>query len=181
MKERSRRRGSPFHTDPLRILADVETPTLNYVHRYSNDRLDSMLDHLTQLAIGTWHEARGGNGQTRLGMWSSCSPMALWRVSRTCGPVEEHCGEWPLNLWESSVRVPLIISQPGRIPGGRVLDELASACDLHPTLLELAGVAAPTDPLTAGRSMAGLLLDVAGKDRGAVNGLRRVRRDPHGA
>jgi choline-sulfatase len=56
-------------------------------------------------------------------------------------------GTWPLNLWENSVRVPEIISQPGRLGAGAPTDALASACDLHPTLLDLAGVPMPEDPL----------------------------------
>jgi choline-sulfatase len=61
---------------------------------------------------------------------------------------------WPLNMWENSVRVPAIVSMPGRVTSGRVDHGLASACDLHPTLLDLAGVTAPPDPLAAGRSLA---------------------------
>jgi choline-sulfatase len=88
---------------------------------------------------------------------------------------------WPLNLWERSVRVPFIISQPGRLPQGRVLDILASACDLHPTLLELAGVPLPADPLAAGSSMMNTLLGDAGTRRDVVTvfdeygGTRMVR------
>ncbi|TQM02888.1 sulfatase-like hydrolase/transferase [Pseudonocardia kunmingensis] len=60
---------------------------------------------------------------------------------------------WPLNMWENSVRVPFVVSMPGRIPAGRVDAGLAGACDLHPTILDIAGVAAPEDPLAAGRSL----------------------------
>jgi arylsulfatase A-like enzyme len=79
----------------------------------------------------------------------------------SCG----HHGIWgkgnattPLNLWENSVRVPFVVSLPGRLPAGRVEPALASACDLHPTLLELAGVDVPPDPFAAGRSLVPQLL-----------------------
>jgi arylsulfatase A-like enzyme len=82
----------------------------------------------------------------------------------SCG----HHGIWgkgnatkPLNLWENSVRVPFILSQPGRLPAGAVETSLASACDLHPTLLQLAGLPVPEDPLAAGRSLLPQLLDGA--------------------
>jgi choline-sulfatase len=75
---------------------------------------------------------------------------------------------WPLNLWENSVRVPAIVRQPGRVAAGRVTSALASACDLHPTLLDLAGVPCPPDPLAAGRSLAPLLAGVPGADREVV-------------
>ncbi|HYH33105.1 MAG TPA: sulfatase-like hydrolase/transferase [Pseudonocardia sp.] len=65
---------------------------------------------------------------------------------------------WPLNMWENSVRVPFVVSMPGRIPARRVDSGLTSACDLHPTLLDLAGVGVPEDPLAAGRSILPRLL-----------------------
>ena len=46
-------------------------------------------------------------------------------------------------FYECLVRVPLICSWPSRIPEGRVCDALVELIDLAPTLLELAGVAAP--------------------------------------
>jgi choline-sulfatase len=88
---------------------------------------------------------------------------------------------WPLNMWEESVRTPLVVSQPGRIASGAVREDLVSACDLHPTLLELCAVAVPEDPLAAGRSVAGLLLAGESAPREAVmafdeyGGVRMVR------
>jgi len=80
----------------------------------------------------------------------------------SCG----HHGIWgkgnatnPLNMWENSVRVPFIISQPGRLRTGTVETSFAGACDLHPTLLQLAGVPVPYDPLGAGRSLLPQLTD----------------------
>ncbi len=46
----------------------------------------------------------------------------------------------PINLYEEVVRVPMIFSWPGGLPGGRVLPELVSFYDLLPTLCEAAGV-----------------------------------------
>jgi choline-sulfatase len=88
---------------------------------------------------------------------------------------------WPLNMWDRSVRVPFIISWPGQLPEGRTIDILTTACDLHPTLLELAGVPLPADPLAAGTSMVNALLGNAGAHREAVTifdeygGTRMVR------
>ena len=42
-------------------------------------------------------------------------------------------------LWEESTRVPLIFSQPGRIPEGRC-DRTVGLIDIYPTLLELCGL-----------------------------------------
>jgi choline-sulfatase len=90
---------------------------------------------------------------------------------------------WPLNMWENSVRVPTLVSMPGRVLSGEVDAGLASACDLHPTLLELAGVVAPEDPLAAGRSLAHRLTDGERDSQESVmafdeyGGVRMVRTD----
>lgn len=54
-------------------------------------------------------------------------------------------------LWATNLRVPLLISVPGRTRGGERSAEPASLYDLVPTILELAGVAAPAD--LEGRSL----------------------------
>lgn len=43
-------------------------------------------------------------------------------------------GTFPQNMYDTSVKIPAIISHPGRIP--QVCDELASGYDVMPTLLE---------------------------------------------
>lgn len=52
-------------------------------------------------------------------------------------------------LYESTLRVPLLVRHPGRIEGGRVCATPVSQVQLAPTLLELAGVS-PTATLAAG-------------------------------
>jgi arylsulfatase A-like enzyme len=58
-------------------------------------------------------------------------------------------------FYEGLVRVPLIISWPGRFAQGQVSDALVELTDLAPTLLELAEVSAP-EPL-AGKSLLPIL------------------------
>ena len=58
-------------------------------------------------------------------------------------------------LYDDMIHVPLLVSQPGRIPPRR-LDTPVSLVDLLPTLLELSGGAAPAG--VAGVSLAPLLL-----------------------
>ncbi|MBI2947250.1 MAG: sulfatase-like hydrolase/transferase [Verrucomicrobia bacterium] len=57
-------------------------------------------------------------------------------------------------MYEELVRVPLLISQPGKI-APRVSEALVTHLDLLPTLCELAGIATPAD--TDGQSLAPLL------------------------
>jgi arylsulfatase A-like enzyme len=56
-------------------------------------------------------------------------------------------GEWRLFdkrlMHEPSIRVPLMIRYPKRIPAGTVRDEMVLDTDLAPTFLDLAGVRAP--------------------------------------
>lgn len=46
-------------------------------------------------------------------------------------------------LYEPTVRVPLIVSLPGRVPEGRVLDTQARTIDIVPTVLDLLGLEVP--------------------------------------
>lgn len=48
-------------------------------------------------------------------------------------------GTFPMNMYDSSVKVPLIISQPGTIPEGVVCGDMCSGYDFMPTLLEYLG------------------------------------------
>jgi len=69
------------------------------------------------------------------------------------------------NLYEDTLRVPLIISGPP-IRSGVVCDGLAELLDLYPTLIDLCGLKVPAlrHPLQ-GRSLAALLRDGASFDR----------------
>jgi arylsulfatase A-like enzyme len=75
-----------------------------------------------------------------------------------------HHGIWgkgsatfPLNMYDTSVKVPAIVSQPGRIPQGIVCDALLSAYDFMPTLLDYLGLENPEADRLPGRSFAMLL------------------------
>src|SRR5262249_40377156 len=46
-----------------------------------------------------------------------------------------------MTLYEEALRVPLIVSQPGRLPAGRRITPRVSLVDFSPTILELAGLA----------------------------------------
>ncbi len=84
-----------------------------------------------------------------------------------------HHGVWgkgnatvPQNMFENSVRVPAIFSQPGRIVAGSLRSELVSGYDLRPTLLALAGVSDPEPEVMPGKSIMPLLTGgTGGHDR----------------
>lgn len=66
-------------------------------------------------------------------------------------------GTWPFNMYEESIRVPLIWNHPRRIRAGTVVDHLVSSYDYLPSILEYTGVAAPHDPKRVGHSYASLV------------------------
>jgi len=66
-------------------------------------------------------------------------------------------GTFPLNMYERSIRVPALFSQPGRIPAGAVVDPMVSAYDFMPTLLDYVGLDIPEEPNLPGRSFLPIL------------------------
>jgi arylsulfatase A-like enzyme len=76
-----------------------------------------------------------------------------------------HHGVWgkgnatiPFNMYEESIRVPLIWNHPGRISGGRTVGAMVSTYDFFPTILEYLDVPAPSpDRQRVGRSYAAFL------------------------
>ncbi len=70
-----------------------------------------------------------------------------------------HHGFWgkgngtnPLNMYENSIRVPALISQPGRLPAGIVQPAMISAYDFMPTLLSYLDLPVPWDRNLPGRN-----------------------------
>jgi arylsulfatase A-like enzyme len=66
-------------------------------------------------------------------------------------------GTFPQNLYDTSVKVPAIFSQPGVIPEGSVCPELVSQYDVFPTLLDYLGIGLPNGDDKPGRSFVPLL------------------------
>ncbi|MBN2132134.1 MAG: sulfatase [Sedimentisphaerales bacterium] len=62
------------------------------------------------------------------------------------------------SAWEGGVREPTLAWWPGTIPAGSVCDKVATAMDLLPTFVTLAGAAAPSDRVIDGKDIRPLLL-----------------------
>ncbi|MCX5399254.1 sulfatase-like hydrolase/transferase [Streptomyces sp. NBC_00102] len=75
-------------------------------------------------------------------------------------------GTFPQNMYDSSVLVPCLMSQPGRIPAGRHSEALLSQYDVLPTLVEHLGIDHHHDPALPGRSFADIL---AGTEDGSAD------------
>ncbi|MCD6289877.1 MAG: sulfatase-like hydrolase/transferase [Anaerolineae bacterium] len=66
-------------------------------------------------------------------------------------------GTFPQNMYDTSVKVPMLISWPGHVPQGVVDDHLLSHYDIMPTLLDYLGMENPEADQLPGRSFAPLL------------------------
>ena len=71
----------------------------------------------------------------------------------------EHTSWQKTNLWEESVRVPLIISVPGMAHSGKKREDVVELIDLYPTILELGGHADVLPNILQGQSLVPLLND----------------------
>ncbi|OJU03697.1 MAG: sulfatase [Rhizobiales bacterium 65-79] len=96
----------------------------------------------------------------RQGLTQSTLVIFMGDNGMNCG----HHGIWgkgngtrPQNMYDTSVKVPCIIAQPGRIPAGRVCGDLLSGYDVFPTLIDHAGLVESTDRQKPGRSFASVL------------------------
>ena len=93
-------------------------------------------NHVSGYPVGHYYLAHGGGGNT--GKWIG------------------HKGQF----LEGGIRVPAMISFPGKIPAGETRDQVVTAMDWFPTVLELCGIdpAAHADRLD-GRSMTSVIAD----------------------
>lgn len=80
----------------------------------------------------------------------------LWHKGNATWLAEGHEGRRP-NMFEESIRVPLLVRWPGVVAPGMKIDQVVSNLDLFPTLLDLVGIGLPEDLRIEGRSAAPLL------------------------
>lgn len=66
---------------------------------------------------------------------------------------------------DTGTHVPLIVNRPGSVPAGVVSQDLIDSTDFLPTLLEVAGVATPSESPLDGRSFAPQLRGEPGRPR----------------
>ncbi len=89
----------------------------------------------------------------------------------SCG----HHGFWgkgngtrPFNMYDNSVKVPMIFSQPSRLPQGRACDALANGYDFAPTLLDYLGLPGIEGEGLPGKSFVPALLGESGGHESVV-------------
>jgi arylsulfatase A-like enzyme len=79
-----------------------------------------------------------------------------------------HHGLWgkgnatfPPNMYDTSVKVPMLMARPGHLPAGVVCDHLLSHYDIFPTLLDYGGLPNPDADRLPGHSFAMQILRVS--------------------
>lgn len=77
-------------------------------------------------------------------------------------------GTMPVNMYDSSIKVPGLFSCPGMIPEGQVCHEMVSHYDLYETILEMADISFEKPPEMPGISFAGLLTGARTRVRDSV-------------
>ncbi len=77
-------------------------------------------------------------------------------------------GTFPLNMYDTSVKIPAIMSMPGTIQSGVGDEGLHNQYDFMPTLLDLLGFENPAGRSLPGTSFAGALLDQENQGRREV-------------
>ena len=66
-------------------------------------------------------------------------------------------GTFPQNMYDTSVKIPAVVSRPGHVPEGRTSSALLSQIDVRPTLLDYVGIPDHEAERLPGRSFAPLL------------------------
>jgi arylsulfatase A-like enzyme len=96
----------------------------------------------------------------QLGLRENTLVLFMSDNGMNCG----HHGIWgkgngtrPQNMYDTSVKVPCIVSHPGRIPTGHVNGHLLSGYDVFPTLIDYLGLANEDQRPRPGRSFRRIL------------------------
>jgi len=155
--------GSKFPCFPDEPMHPWHTKTLNGKPFPTLDDFFNEKSKLAYSALVTAMDRNVGRVVQRLeelGLRDNTLIVFTADQGHNCG----HHGIWgkgnstvPLNMYDTSLHIPLIWSLPGRIKGGQVLDPMVSSYDFLPTMLDYVGVEPIADAKRAGRSYAGFL------------------------
>lgn len=193
---------SPWNRHPERLVAQYRQCTFadipdDVTYPFGRQALESTFDTrlrpreaLAQYyaAVSQIDEATGRllDELEALGLRESTLVVYLSDHGLNCG----HHGIWgkgngtlPANMVEESIRIPLILNQPGRLFAGQRRREFVDHLDLFQTLAEYAGVVLPEEKeVYAGHSYLPLLentsaLEWRTEQFGEYGNLRMVRTD----
>ena len=90
------------------------------------------------------------------GIWAKGN--GVWLVDPPPPQLWPHItGKWRPNMWDTSLRVPLVIRWPGVVEPGSTVNQTVDFTDFFPTLCAMAGVRPPSDMPQRGRDFSPLL------------------------
>jgi len=143
------------------------------VERGRSERRDSLIGYFAAVSAMDAGIGRVLTTIERAGLTQSTLVIFVSDNGMNCG----HHGIWgkgngtmPQNMYDTSVKVPCIVAQPGRIPAGVINTDLLSGYDMFPTLVAYLGLDyTPTRP-QPGCSFHGILAGTrdAGRDQVVV-------------
>jgi uncharacterized sulfatase len=83
----------------------------------------------------------------------------IWITKTIPEDTENIAGKYRPNLYDNSLKVPAIISWPGVVKPGSVIEKNITSLDLYPTIVEMAGIKPPAANIhkVRGRSLVPLL------------------------
>ena len=145
----------PMH--PQHLAKEGSAGSLGFTEEARQEALSGYFAATTQMDanIGRlldWLEENGKRENT-LVVFSSDNGMNMGHH----GIYGKGNGTYPPNMYDTSVKVPMIVSQPGIVPEGKVISTLHSHYDIMPTVLDYLGVDNPEADGLPGRSFVDLL------------------------
>ena len=123
----------------IKEVTDEETSRARTAYWALVDRVDAMIGQMLDAL------ERNGLAENTLIVYSSDHGEQ----------VGEHGLWWKQTFYEEAIKVPLIMSWPGKLPEGESYEQVVSALDLNATMLD--AMAAPPLPSSHGKSLLRLL------------------------
>lgn len=84
-------------------------------------------------------------------------PSGPWLIRKQDGGSAGPLRSGKVSTWEGGLRVPAIWWAPGKIPAGRVCDEILATLDILPTFATIAGISPPRDRVIDGVDITAVL------------------------
>lgn len=149
-----RNRDRPFFAYyPMVLVHSPFVPTPHSDDRQSKDQQRNFEDMVayTDVIVGRIHDKLEGLGLLRNTVFVFTSDNGTHHNLRSALGGEDILGDKG-SPTDAGTHVPLIVSAPGRVPGGRVLDDLIDFADFLPTLAQASGLAWPGAANADGKS-----------------------------
>ena len=158
----------PMH--PFQLSKEGSSGSLGFTEEARKEALSGYFSAVTAMDANVgrlldWLEENGERENTLI-VFTSDNGMNMGHH----GIYGKGNGTFPPNMFDTSVKVPMLVSQPGHVPEGKVISTLHSHYDIMPTLLAYLGVENPEADALPGRSFSASLegQDLDGDDHVVV-------------